>query len=182
MIKINLLPTKRKPPRKVTELQKQMIVAVLILGGVVAGMIFYYITLTQKISQRERERAVAQKKVADQENQLKEVKNVEAERKLVTDKIAIIDQLKKNQQGPVRLLDEVSRALPNGVNITSFVESSGNISLTGDAFTNEDVVRFVDNLKRSPYLAEVFLQETSQAVTEGIEYYKYKLQFKYKGI
>ncbi len=182
MIKINLLPTKRKPPRKVTELQKQLILAVLILGGVVAGMAFYYITLTQKISQRQQERVVLQKKKDNQENQLKEVKNVEAERKLVTDKIAIIDQLKKNQQGPVRLLDEVSRALPNGVNISSFVESNGNVSLAGDAFTNEDVVRFIDNLKHSPFFADVFLQETSQAVAEGVEFYKYKLQFRYKGI
>ncbi len=182
MIKINLLPSTRKPPRKITELQKQMIVAVLIFGAVTAGMIFYYFFLTKKISDRQHDRAVAQKKVADQENMLKEVKNVEAERKLVTEKIAIIEQLKKNQQGPVRLLDEVSRALPNGVNISSFIESSGNVSLAGDAFTNDDVVRFIDNLKRSPYLANVSLQETSQAVSEGIEYYKYKLQFKYKGI
>jgi type IV pilus assembly protein PilN len=100
----------------------------------------------------------------------------------VTDKIAIIEQLKKNQQGPVRLLDEVSRALPNGVNISSFVEASGNVSLAGDAFTNEDVVRFIENLKHSQYFADVFLQETSQAVAEGVEFYKYKLQFKYKGI
>jgi type IV pilus assembly protein PilN len=182
MIKINLLPTKRKPTRKVTELQKQLILAVLIFGGVAAGMAFYYIALTQKISQRQQERDTDQKKVADQDNLLKEVKNVEAERKMVTDEIAIIEQLKKNQQGPVRLLDEVSRALPNGVNISSFVEASGSVSLAGDAFTNEDVVRFIDNLKRSPYFTDVFLQETSLALAEGIEFYKYKLQFKYKGI
>ena len=38
MIKINLLPTKRKPPRKVTELQKQFIIAVVVFGGVFTGM------------------------------------------------------------------------------------------------------------------------------------------------
>jgi len=182
MIKINLLPTKRKPPRKVTELQKQMIVAVLIFGGIAVGMAVYYLALTKKISERRQEVALAQKKVAEQDNSLKEVKNVEAERKLVTEKIGIIEQLKKNQQGPVRLLDEVSRALPNGVNLSSLVESGGNVSLTGDAFTNEDVVRFVDNLKQSPFLADVFLQETSQATAEGIDFYKYKLRFRYKGI
>ena len=182
MIKINLLPTKRKPPRKVTELQKQMIIAVLIIGGVVVGMIVYYFALTKKISERRQEVAVAQKKVAEQDNALKEVKNVETERKLVTEKIGIIEQLKKNQQGPVRLLDEVSKALPNGVNLSSIVEAGGSVSLAGDAFTNEDVVRFVDNLKQSPYLADVFLQETSQATAEGIDFYKYKLRFRYKGI
>jgi type IV pilus assembly protein PilN len=182
MIRINLLPTKRKPPRKVTELQKQLIIAVVILGGVAAGMTFYYLALSNKISQREQDRSVAKRKVADQDKMLKEVKNVEAERKQVTDKIAIIEQLKKNQQGPVRLLDEVSKALPNGVDLTSFTETNGNVNLTGDAFTNDDVVKFIDNLKKSPYLADVALQETSQAAAGGVEFYKYKLQFRYKGL
>ena len=182
MIKINLLPTKRKPPRKVTELQKQMIIAVLILGGVAAGMTVYYLALSKKISQLQDQRSAAQRKVAEQDNMLKEVKNVEAERKKVTERIGIIEQLKKNQQGPVRLLDEVSRALPNGVNLSSFVENGGNVNLAGDAFTNDDVVKFVDNLKNSPFLIDVTLLETSLSAHEGIEFYRYKLQFKYKGL
>ena len=182
MIKINLLPTKRKPPRKVTELQKQLIIGVVILGGVSAGMAFYFISLNNTIEARTREKAAALAEIARQDNMLKEVKNVEEERKKVTDKIGVIEQLKKNQQGPVRLLDEVSRAIPMTVDIISMTESSGNISVTGEAFTNDDVVKFVDRLKASPYFTDVFLQETNQVVKEGCELYNYKLQFKYKGL
>jgi type IV pilus assembly protein PilN len=113
---------------------------------------------------------------------LKEVKNVEDERKKVTDKIGIIEQLKKNQQGPVRLLDEISRAIPVSVDLLSMVESGGNINLVGEAFSNEDVVKFVDNLKASPYFTDINLLETSQKNKEGYEIYEYKLQFKYKGL
>ena len=182
MIKINLLPTKRKPPRKVTELQKQLIIAVVVLGGVTAGMAFYFISLNSKIAARTQERAAAMAEVARQENMLKEVKNVEDERKKVTDKIGIIEQLKKNQQGPVRLLDEISRAIPVSVDLLSMVESGGNINLVGEAFSNEDVVKFVDNLKASPYFTDINLLETSQKSKEGYEIYEYKLQFKYKGL
>jgi type IV pilus assembly protein PilN len=182
MIKINLLPTKRKPPRKVTELQKQLIIAVVVFGGVAASMAFYFITLNSKIAARTQERDAAMAEVARQENMLKEVKNVEAERKKVTDKIGIIEQLKKNQQGPVRLLDEISRAIPVSVDLLSMVESSGSINLAGEAFTNEDVVKFVDNLKASPYFTDVNLMETVQKNKEGYEIYEYKLQFKYKGL
>ena len=59
MIKINLLPTKRKPARKVTELQKQLIIAVVVLGGVITGMGFYFITLNNKIAARTEEKAAA---------------------------------------------------------------------------------------------------------------------------
>lgn len=182
MIKVNLLPTKRKPPRKVTELQKQVIIAVLVSAGVGTGMVFYAFNLNSKIAERQQERQEKQAKVAQQDNMLKEVKNVEEERRKVTEKIGVIEQLKKNQQGPVRLLDEISRAIPASVDITSLTETSGSINITGEAFTNEDVVKFIDNLKASPYFTEVYLQETSQATAEGYEIYKYKLSFKYKGL
>jgi type IV pilus assembly protein PilN len=182
MIKINLLPTKRKPPRKVTELQKQFIIGVVVLGGVTAVMLFWFVTLNNKIAARTQEKETALAEVARQDNMLKEVKNVEEERKKVTDKIGVIEQLKKNQQGPVRLLDELSRAIPMTVDIVNMTESSGNISLTGEAFTNDDVVKFVDRLKSSPYFTDVFLQETNQVTKESNELYNYKLQFKYKGL
>ena len=110
-----------------------------------------------------------------------QVKNVEEERKKFTEKIGIIQQLKKNQSGPVQLLDEISKALPLGVNVASITESSNNVNIEGEAFTNEDIVRFVDNLKASGLLSGVTLLETSQAKHEGIDVYKYKLQFVYKG-
>lgn len=182
MIKINLLPTKRKPPRKVTELQKQLIIGAVVLAAAGGGMTFYLYTLNSKIAERIQQRQLANQKVAEQDKMLTEVKNVEEERKKVTEKIGIIEQLKKNQQGPVRLLDEISRALPNGVDLTALNEVSGGISLDGEAFSNEDVVRFVDNLKASPYLTDVYLLETMRATFEGYDFYKYKLQFKYKGL
>jgi len=182
MIKINLLPTKRKPPRKVTELQKQIIVAVVVLSGVIAGMLFYYFSLESKIDAKTKEKAAALAEVARQDAMLKEVKNVEEERKKVTDKIGVIEQLKKNQQGPVRLLDELSRAIPVTVDLLTMAEAGGNINITGEAFTNEDVVKFVDNLKASAFFADVYLLETSQKNKEGYEIYDYKLQFRYKGL
>ena len=113
---------------------------------------------------------------------LKEVKNVEEERKKVSEKIEIIEKLKKNQSGPVQLLDVVSSALPTGVNVTSLSESANTVNIDGEAFTNEDVVRFIDKLKASPLLKNVMLLETSQATQDKIDIYRYKLQFVYKGL
>lgn len=182
MIKINLLPTKRKPARKVTELQKQLIIAVVVLGGVTTGMGFYFISLNNTIEARTKAKAAALAEVARQDSMLKEVKNVEEERKKVTDKIGVIEQLKKNQQGPVRLLDEISRAIPVTVDLLTMTESSGNINIAGEAFSNEDVVKFVENLKASAFFKDIYLLETSQKSKEGYEIYDYKLQFKYKGL
>jgi type IV pilus assembly protein PilN len=182
MIKINLLPTKKKPPKKVTDLQKQVLLASLVLIGVVGGLGYYYVYQTDMIEALQKQKSAAEARLHDQDNMLKEVKNVETERDKVKEKINVVEQLKKNQAGPVRLLDEISRALPLGVNVTSLTESSNSISIEGQAFGNNEVVRFVDNLKASPLLSGVNLLETSQAKTEGIDIYKYKLQFVYKGL
>jgi len=182
MIKINLLPTKKKPPKKVIDLQQQVILAVLILVLVVIALGYYWKTQSDRIARLENEKVAAEKRIADQDNKLKEVKNVEEERKKVTERIEIIEKLKKNQAGPVRLLDVVSTALPKGVNISSLSETNNNVNIDGDAFTNEDVVRFIDNLKASPLLKDVMLLETNQSTQDKIDIYKYKLQFSYKGL
>lgn len=181
MIKINLLPVKKKPPKKVIDLQQQVILAFLILVIVLMGMGYYWMKQSERIARLEGEKAAAEKRIADQDNLLKEVKNVEEERKKVAEKIEIIEKLKKNQAGPVQLLDAVSTALPKGVNVGALLESGNKVNIEGEAFNNDEVVRFIDNLKASPLLTDVMLLETSETKREGIDIYKYKLQFVYKG-
>ena len=181
MITINLLPTKRKTAKKITELQQQMVLGTLILVLAGIGFWFFWTQLNNRIEMLQREKATAEARVREQDIMLKEVKTVEEERRKVAEKIGIIEQLKRNQGGLVRLLDEVSKALPLGVNLTAMSEKSGQVNIEGTAFTNNDIVRFVENLKSSPLLADVFLLETMQMTQEGIEIYKYKLQFVFKG-
>ncbi|HEX9020643.1 MAG TPA: PilN domain-containing protein [Nitrospirota bacterium] len=185
MIKVNLLPTdkkKKRPSKKVSALQQQLLVGGLVL--ILIGLAMGYFWTRQKImiASLERQKTAAEKRIQEQDNLLKEVKNVEEERKKVSEKIELIEQLKKNQGGPVRLLDEISKALPQGVGLLSLAENNKNVDIEGEAFTNEDVVRFVDRLKASPLLSGVMLLETSLGKREGVDIYKYKLQFVYKGL
>jgi len=182
MIKINLLPTKKKPPKKVIDLQQQLLLGFLILVLVIIALAYFWKRQKEQIAVLEKEKITADTRIREQDNVLKEVKNVEEERKKVAEKIDVIEKLKKNQAGPVRLLDEISKALPTGVNLTSLSESSDNINLEGEAFNNDDVVRFVENLKASKLLADVALIETSQTKHESLDVYRYKLQFAYKGL
>lgn len=181
MIKINLLPTKRKPPKKLTELQQQLVLGVLILTLTVGGIGFYWMQLTAQAVELQGKVNTAIATVADQKKKLEKVANVEEDRKKVLEKISVIEKLKENQSGPVKLLDKVSRALPKGLNLTSLVESAGQVNIDGMAFSNNEVVRFVDNLKAERFFSEVLLLESRQAKVESVELYQYKLQFKIKG-
>jgi type IV pilus assembly protein PilN len=181
MIKINLLPTKRKPPKKFTELQQQLILGLLLLTVTVGGMTFFWMKWTTQAAELQGKVNVAKAKAADQKKKLEKVANVEEDRKKVLDKIGVIEQLKKNQVGPVKLLDKISRALPKGLNLTSLVESSNQLNLEGTAFSNNEVVRFVDNLKSDHFFSDVLLIESRQAKVDNVDLYQYKLQFKFKG-
>ncbi len=95
MITINLLPTKKKAARKVTELQQQMILGMIIFLLVVGGMVAYWQNLSAKVSSLEAAKAAAEARIKEQNNMLKEVDKVEDQRKKVNDKIQVIEQLKK---------------------------------------------------------------------------------------
>jgi type IV pilus assembly protein PilN len=181
MIKINLLPTKRKPPKKLTELQQQLILGVLLLTVSVGGMAFFWMKWTAQAAELQEKVNAAIAMAADQTKKLQKVANVEEDRKKVLEKIGVIEQLKKNQSGPVKLLDKVSRALPKGLNLTALTESASQVSIDGTAFSNNEVVRFVDNLKSDRFFSDVLLIESRQAKIDGVDIYQYKLQFKFKG-
>lgn len=181
MIRINLLPTKKRASKKITELQQQFLLGILILVLVGIGLFAYARSLNTKIENLTKTKAAAEARIREQENMLKEVKTVADERKKVTDKINVIEQLKKNQTMLVHLLDDVSKALPQGVNIASLSEDNRKVRLEGEAFTNYDVVRFIENLKATPSMTDVYLEQTVQTSVAGIEIYKYKLKFNFKG-
>jgi type IV pilus assembly protein PilN len=182
MIKINLLPTKKKPPKKVMDLQKQMLLGGLVIVLLVIVMWYFYSRQKELIETLTATKLAAENRVREQDNQLKDVKNVKENRQKVADKIKIVEDLEKHQGAPVRLLDEISIALPVGVNLLSLTESSNNVSIEGEAFTNEDIVRFIDNLKSSRFFTDVVLLESSRTKQQDAEYYKYKLQFTYRGL
>jgi len=164
-----------------TELQQQLILGALILTVTVGGIAFFWMQLTARAAELQEKVNIAKATVVDQKKKLEKVANVEESRKKVLEKIGVIEQLKKNQSGPVRLLDKVSRALPKGLNITSLVEGAAQVNIDGMAFSNNEVVRFVDNLKAERFFSEVLLLESRQSKVESIDIYQYKLQFKVKG-
>ena len=81
---------------------------------------------------------------------------------------------------PLRLLDEVSELMPKGVWLTKLADKGGLINAEGYAFTNSDLVGYVQNLKGSRYLSDVMLVESRQADLGEYAVYKYKMTFKIK--
>jgi len=175
MIRINLLPSKKKkafalPPTLIYGIAAMFVVITTIIGGT-----FY---LNKQVSSKQDEINTKEQKLKRLQAALEEVKNYEKDNKAYREKTSIIETLKKNQIVPLRLLDEVSEMLPKGVWLTSLKDKSGVVSIEGFAFTNSELVNYVQNLKGSKYFTEVTLVESRQTQIEEFSIYKFNLTLK----
>jgi Tfp pilus assembly protein PilN len=175
MIRINLLPSKKKkafalPPAFIYGTAAIFVVITAIIAGT-----FY---LNNQVSSKQSEISTKEQKLKKLQAALEEVKNYEIDNKAYREKTRIIETLKNNQIVPLRLLDEVSEMLPKGVWLTGLKDKGGVVSIEGFAFTNSDLVTYVQNLKASKYFTEVMLVESRQTEMEGFSIYKFNLTFK----
>lgn len=178
MIRINLLPTKRK--KKVLELYTTLIYSAIvsILAIFILGILTFY--LSGKVSDLKKAVETREKRLKELKILLKEVADYEKDNESYREKNRIIEQLKKNQQVPLRLLDEVSTHLPKGVWLTAVTDQTGVININGYAFSNSDLVLYVQNLKTSKFFTDVALLESRQAKVGDASLYQFKLTFKVK--
>jgi type IV pilus assembly protein PilN len=77
-------------------------------------------------------------------------------------KIDVIEKLKADQYGPVRIMDEVSKALPDLLWLSDLSLSGTTITLRGKALNENAVANFISNLDASPYFAEPSLKIMTQ--------------------
>ena len=178
MIKINLLIVKRK--KKNVQVYSTLIQGGIILGLTILVLGVFAFHLISKVSDMREEEAAKKKRLTELQVLIKEVDNYEKDNASYKEKTRIIEQLKKNQQAPLRLLDEVSEHLPKGVWLTSLADQQGVINISGYAFTNSDLVGYVQNLKSSKYIEEVALIESRQTTMENSSVYQFRLTFKIK--
>ncbi len=160
MIRINLLTearaaaAKKKGPALPTGAKLNNL---LLIGGVALGIIYIGVMallLTNHRRRLDEEIGKAKEEVARLKSIIDEVKGYEDKKRSLEEKIALINNLKTNQKGPVRLMDEISKALPDLVWLTEMAIQRDQLSLKGKTLSPNAVATFLENLKKSPYFAE----------------------------
>lgn len=157
MIKINLLgrttgkSPKAKKARAASNLVLQVIMAISVVVISLGIVYFWQKILRQEDEDLSRQITQAKKEKAHQESLLKENEVFENRRKLLETRIGIIESLKKNQSGPVQVLDVLSDCIQrsDGVWLKELAQKDNLITLTGIAKGSPDVVAdFITNLMR----------------------------------
>ena len=160
MIRINLLGTERARARTragFSEAQKITAVAALIML-LTAGYIVHglgtgngFWTIGQESARLEQELAAAEQEAQRLRGVLSEVQRFEAQKSALTQRVALIEELRRGQTGPVHMLDEISRALPERLWLVEMTQKGDEVSIDGRTSTLSALTDFVANLQNSQY-------------------------------
>lgn len=185
MIRINLLTeakaaaARKKAPLLPTGAKLNNL---LFIAGVVIGLAYVGIVGFLRVStRRELNEEITKAKLEAERLRsiIDEVKGYEDKKKNLEDKINLINQLKTNQKGPVRLMDEISKALPDLVWLTNLEVSGNSIIMRGKTLAPTAVATYLENLKRSPFFAEpVFRTLGQDSGGQGVYSWEMNLTFK----
>jgi len=92
------------------------------------------------------------------ESQIKEIDRLETEKSQLLARMKVIEELQGQRPQMVHLFDEVVKAIPDGVYLTSIKQSGTSVAIEGIAQSNARVSAFMRNIDTSHWLAEPKLE------------------------
>ncbi len=148
-VKVKAVKTKVRRGIPTQALQVTMLVCVMLLA--VGSIYFWHQALSHRDEVLTNEITRAKKEKARQQALLRENEVFEKSRKLLEMRINVIEDLKKNQSGPVRILDRLSNCVQKteGLWLRDFTQKENLITLNGTAMgTPGTIADFLTNLEQ----------------------------------
>jgi type IV pilus assembly protein PilN len=165
MIKINLLPVRAAKKREFG--RQQLVLFALLLILAVFGNYYWYSKVQSDLAALDQRIAATRAEIAQLEKTIGEVKSIKEDKKALEDKLKILDTLKKGRTGPVKVMDELTTLIPQRVWLIDYTESGGNVTMTGQASTYEELSAFSKKLKASVHFTNVVIK-TARQKPDGI--------------
>lgn len=172
MIRINLLSEGRRPvvARKAKSklgLGGQDPGNLILLAGLILALVVtagWWYRVKSQLSALEREEKRAQAEYHKLEPIIQEVENFKQMKADLGTKIDVIKELQRQRRGPVSIMDNISRALPDLLWLEQMTIIGQTVDLRGKAFNTNAVATFIENLDKVPEFQE---PEMRQVVADG---------------
>lgn len=169
MIRINLLAADKPEAgkKKAAAAAPGAVQAYLILGLFAGGAAFASAGLwwwkTSEIKELDVKIAAAKKRQSELQAIKIQVEQFLQRKRILDAKVKLIEQLKAQQSGPVHMLDEISKSLPDFVWLTGLDQAAGKITLAGEANGLTAVADFIANLQKSGWFPRVDLVSSKES-------------------
>lgn len=173
MIKINLLVAREE--RKKESIRKEATIFVLAMVLVLVG-----IGLAQWMSSRQRETIISQ--IVNAEAELKrleiikrEINKAKANKKILQEKLKIIDTLNLNRARPIQIMSLLASEIPEKMWLKSLDKKDQVLKLEGVALDDETIANFMKSLQQSKMFTGVQLVVTERVTIEKLNLKKFTM-------
>lgn len=163
MAHINLLPWREAERKR----KQQEFLTLLGFTVVVAAIVVFFVGVHVNglIEYQQSRNTFLENEIKLLERKAQEIKELEATKKALLDRMEIIQQLQAARPGVVHLFDEMVTTLPEGLYITSLQQKNGTVSIDGRAESKARVATYMRNLDasewlRNPQLTVIEVKET----------------------
>jgi type IV pilus assembly protein PilN len=159
MIRINLLPREERQARRSFTMPKMgAVVPVLALVGVAALFGAFSVIQTLQVGRLKTDIARARADAEKLRPQIQTIQELTQKREELQRRLGVISTLDKNRLWRVKLVDELSRCVPDHLWLSAYEETGPDaVKIDGVTFSNLLVADFMSRLEASPLYGQVDL-------------------------
>ncbi len=187
MIRINLVAAERRGAKTVGKRfdisQKMTVIGSLILLVTVLLLGWRYWALGQQETQLAADFAAAEREESRLGEVLKQVAEFERQRGQLQERVALIDELRRGQNAPVHMIDQISRSLPEMTWLVSLQQEGYDITIEGRSTSLAALSDFVGNLEATRYFqrpVEIVESEVVSGQKDGAELINFTIRGKFQ--
>ncbi len=125
--------------------------ASLILIATILGIGWWFLSLRQRSAQIDQDIAKAEAETIQLRSVLAQVQKFEARKAQLTQRVTLIEQLRRGQSAPVHVLDEISKSLPDRLWLTDMKQVGSDFTISGFAASLPSLSDFVANLEATKW-------------------------------
>ena len=150
MIRINLLAVDRERTKRsgalIPAAQRVTIAASLIVIATFLGVGWWFWSLRQTSARLDADIAKGEVETQQLRSVLAQVQKFEARKAQLQQRVSLIEQLRRGQSGPVHLIDEISKAVPDRLWLIELSQKGDDFVLSGMTTSQTGLSDFVHNL------------------------------------
>ena len=183
MIRINLLASgqDRAKPRRGFDVGQKVTVACTLILVLTAGVVAWeFWTMRRQSRTLDQELTAARQEIQRLSSVLEQVQQFDQRRAQLQERVALIEQLRKGQGGPVRMLDQISDSLPETLWLTELRHAGNDVTVQGRATTLTALSDFVANLESSGHFSrpvEIIDSQLQNEAERQVIAFEVKAQF-----
>jgi type IV pilus assembly protein PilN len=155
VIRINLLAVERartkKPRVLIPPAHRVTLGASLILIATILGIGWWFLSLRQQSAQLDQAIASAEAETLKLRPVLAQVQKFEARKAQLTQRVTLIEQLRRGQSVPVHVIDEISKSMPDRLWLTELKQAGSDFTMSGFAASLPSLSDFVANLEATKW-------------------------------